>query len=89
MMNIYALRGHKVRLINTSSGYYYQTERAEKYLKVGEVYTVDYTEVHSESTDVVLQEVPGVEFNSTCFEDVELQTEEDNRKHQDYARWND
>lgn len=88
-MNIYALKGHKVKAVDTTPGYHYQIQRAEKYLKIGKVYTVEYTEVHSESTDVVLQEIPGVEFNSTCFEDLRPQAEKDDRKHEDYARWND
>lgn len=87
-MNIYALNGHKVRLIHTDMGYEYQKERAEKYLKLGEVYTVDYTEVHSESTEVYLKEVPDIAFNSTCFEDVKPQSEAADKRHEDYARWN-
>ncbi|MCE7991648.1 MAG: hypothetical protein HEP71_06700 [Roseivirga sp.] len=87
-MNIYALNGHKVRLIRTDMGYEYQKERAEKYLKLRGVYTVDYTEVHSGSTEVYLEEVPDLAFNSTCFEDIKPQSPEDDSRHEDYDRWN-
>lgn len=85
-MNIYALKGHKVRCINQSSPYEYEAEKARKHLVVGQEYTVDYTEVHNESTDVYLQEIPEVSFNSACFEDVEKQSKEDDVKHPDYIK---
>lgn len=86
-MNIYALKGHKVRCTHLDSPYEYQTERAKKYLEIGKIYTVESTEVHSSSTDVVLQEIPEVEFNSTLFEDVTKQSEEDDQKHPDYWKY--
>lgn len=88
-MNIYALKGHKVRCISLEGPYEYQTERAQKYLELGKEYTVESTEVHSSSTDVILQEIPNIEFNSTCFEDVIKQSKEDDRKHPDYSKYND
>jgi hypothetical protein len=36
---------------------------------------------------VILEEIPGIEFNSTCFEDVEEQSEEDSKKHPDYPKY--
>lgn len=87
-MNIYALEGHKVRLIHTDMGYEYQRERVKQYLKLGQVYTVDYTEVHSASTEVYLKEAPDVAFNSTCFEDIKPQSPEDDRRHKNYEDWN-
>lgn len=88
-MNIYALKGHKIRCISLQGPYDYQTERAQKHLKLGKEYTVDRTEVQSESTDVYLQEVPNIAFNSTCFEDVKKQSIEEDKKHPDYYKYND
>ena len=88
-MNIYALKGHKVKCAGLESPYHYQTERAQKYLEIGKEYTIEKTEVHSSSTDVELQEFPGVEFNSTLFEDVTKQSEEDDQKHPDYWKYHD
>ncbi len=86
-MNIYALEGHKVKCISLESPYEYETERAKKYLEIGKIYTIDSTEVHSSSTDVLLQEIPNIEFNSTLFEDVEKQSEQDDKKHPDYLTY--
>lgn len=86
-MEIYALKGHKVICIDTESGYHYLTERAEKYLTIGKTYTVERTEVHPSSTDVELQEFPGIEFSSAVFEDVEKQSEEDSQRHPDYWKY--
>ena len=83
-MNIYALKGHKVRLVYTEMAYHYQTEDIKKHLKLGEIYTIEETEVYGEFTNVYLQEVPGVSFNSTAFEDVEPQPEGKDKQHPDY-----
>jgi len=88
-MNIYAINGHKIKCTYLDLGYNYQIERAHKHLKLGQVYTVDYTEVHNESTDVFLLEIPDIAFNSTCFEDVQAQSVENDRKHEDYDRYHD
>lgn len=42
-MNIYALKGHKVRCENLSGGYDHDREIAKKYLEVGKEYTVEQT----------------------------------------------
>ena len=83
-MNIYALKGHKVRCINLELPYDYQTETAHKHLELNKKYTVERTEVHSSSTEVFLKEIPEVAFNTTSFEDVSKQSEEDDQKHPDY-----
>jgi hypothetical protein len=88
-MNIYALKGHKVKCVSLESAYEYQTERAKKYLEVGKIYTVEATEVHSSSTEVYLQEIPEIAFNSTLFCDVEKQSKEDDQKHPDYWDYHD
>jgi len=68
-MNIYAKNGDKVICKNISRGYDLTDETANKYLKIGSVYTVDYTDVHNWHTNVYLIEFPNVSFNSTDFED--------------------
>lgn len=88
-MNIYALEGHKVRCVTLEGPYEYQTERAQKYLEIGKEYTVESTEVHSSSTDVILKEFPNIEFTSGLFEDVVKQSEEDDQKHPDYWKYHD
>lgn len=87
-MNIYALKGHKVSCSDLDNGYEYQREIARGHLLLGEVYTVDKTEVGSSSTKVLLQEVPGVFFNSVFFDDVVLQSQADDKTHPDYRRYN-
>lgn len=68
-MNIYALPGSKVIFAYPDSGYESDQERAKKYLKVGEIYTIKEIRVHDWSTEVFLEEVPGVAFNSVLFND--------------------
>tara|TARA_R110002074_G_scaffold28069_1_gene80997 strand:+ start:168 stop:431 length:264 start_codon:yes stop_codon:yes gene_type:complete len=86
-MEIYALKGHQIICDDLDVGYDYQKEIANKYLELGKIYTVEKTQVESSSTKVILQEIPGIEFNSTCFEDVEEQSEEDSKKHPDYPKY--
>ena len=88
-MNIYALKGHKVRCISVEAMYEYETERAQKHLEIGKEYTVERTEVESSSTEVYLQEIPDVAFSSGLFEDVEKQSEEDDQQHPDYWKYHD
>ena len=70
-MNIYAKSGHKVVVTEEGmrSGYEPHIAIAKQYLTVGKVYTVDRTVVDNYHTDVFLQEIPGVAFNSVHFED--------------------
>jgi len=65
-MDIYSKHGTKVIFDSPTNGYPHQQENAKKHLIVGKVYTVDFTEVHSSSTDVYLVGVPG-SFNSVLF----------------------
>lgn len=87
-MNIYALKGHKVKCTSLEGLYQYQTELAHKHLELHKIYTVESTEVHSSSTDVILQEFPEIEFNSCHFDDVEPQSPELDKKHPDYSKYN-
>jgi hypothetical protein len=69
LMDIYAPTGYRVtvteRTIN--SGYDGDARQANKYLKVGEIYTIEKTEVDKWTTDVWLKEIPGQIFNSVHF----------------------
>lgn len=65
-MDIYAKRGTKVIYDMPNAGYPSQQDYAKQHLIVGRVCTVDFTEVHSSSTDVYLIGVPG-SFNSVLF----------------------
>lgn len=93
-MNIYALKGHKVRFTG-KGGYDSENEFANKHFEVGEIYTVDHTDVGQSSTDVFLEGLMRVanhgaflqRFNSVMFEDVEPQSEEDDKKHKDHRSY--
>lgn len=67
-MDIYCNKGHKIVFLG-KNGWDGEAEEASRYLTVGEVYTVDYTVVHSWTTDVYLEEFPKRSFNSVMFED--------------------
>lgn len=67
-MNIYAESGSLV-VYTGEGGYDVHREVGDKYLRVGETYTVDSTDVGCWHTDVYLKEVPGVPFNSVMFDD--------------------
>src|SRR6185312_10610801 len=69
-MDIYAQPGTKVIFDNPKNGYAYDQADCRKHLTVGQIYTVERTDVHSAYTDVWLQEVPGVSFNSVMFSDM-------------------
>ena len=75
-MNIYAKRGDKVRFSFPNNGYSMDIEIAKERLKLGEIYTVDYTCVGQSNTSVKLLEVPDRLFNSVQFEDEEDKTNE-------------
>lgn len=70
-MSLDVPKGHKVTVTekSMSCGYDYHKELAEKYLKVGEVYTVKSIAVYSSSSSVILEEIPDVTFNTVNFID--------------------
>lgn len=68
-MNIYTEKGVKIVYLGTG-GYDSDKEHANKYLKVGEIYTVISIDVYDWSSEVCLEEVPNVYFNTVHFEDV-------------------
>jgi len=66
-MNIHAEHGAKV-VFTGNDGYEWQKEKANRFLKVGKVYEVDFTNVFSYNTDVYLVGFDEP-FNSVHFED--------------------
>ena len=93
-MNIWALKGHKV-IFNGTGGYESQLENAKRLLEIGKEYTVESTDVHSSSTDVILQEITAtwttsrrITFNSVHFDDVTPQSQELNEQHHQWAWYN-
>lgn len=71
-MNIYSTEGTKITVTEDSieAGYPSDSEAAKKYLKVGNVYTVNQTVVGGFHTTVYIKEVPLIGFNSVNFEDI-------------------
>lgn len=86
-MNIFALKGHKVKCSNLSKGYPHQQQVAKNHLNIGQEYTIEKTEVDAWSTNVWLQEFPTVKFNSVFFEDVYKQPKELTQLHPDYIKY--
>lgn len=68
-MNIHAKKGTKVRYTG-KNGYDADLQQANQYLVVGEIYTVENTNVSGWSTSVLLQEIHKQRFNSVHFEEV-------------------
>lgn len=62
-----SLKGTKVRFAFPGNGYPEDQEVAKRHMEENGVYTVDYTIVRSWSTQVFLEEVPNVSFNSVLF----------------------
>lgn len=93
-MNIYAIKGFKVKFTG-EGGYDKEREWAKELLEEGKEYTIDHTDVGQSSTSIFLQEIPlapsgrPLGLNSVMFEDVVPQSEEDDKKHQDYKMWHE
>jgi hypothetical protein len=89
-MNIWALEGHRVTVTEETAKYgdEFDQKQVEDNLKVGETYTVEFTIVGGFSTEVKLQELDGILFNSVNFEDVEEQSEEDDMRHPQWDEYN-
>src|SRR5690606_10525551 len=66
-MNIYSKPGTKIRFDHENAGYPGDGERAKKYIKVGEIYTVEKIDIGQSCSRVILKEVPNVEFNTVLF----------------------
>ena len=68
-MDIYAKQGTKIKYTG-KGGYDSDKEYANKHLSVNEVYTVCYIDVGGWRTEVYLEELPNLCFNSVHFEEV-------------------
>lgn len=68
-MDIYSRRGTKVEFTGRGGGDWSREHAKKAGLVIGQVYTVEYTDVHSSSTDVHLLEFPGTSFNSCLFDE--------------------
>jgi len=66
-MSIYSEEDDLVVYKYPNNGYDHDQQTARKYLNIDQVYTVDFTDVHSSSTDVYLKDFPNVSFNSVQF----------------------
>ena len=68
-MNIYAKKGEKITVTENTikSGHISDQRKASEFLEVGKWYTVERTDVGKWSTEVFIQEVPGLGFNSVHF----------------------
>ncbi|MDA9325854.1 hypothetical protein N9Q69_01345 [bacterium] len=85
-MNIYALKGHKVKLSKNgfNMGFEVDKDEAKSFLSHGIIYTVDCTNVSNSSSVVILHEFPNKTFNTVHFEDVSFQSEDEKIKHPDW-----
>lgn len=87
--NIYALRGFKLRITSVSEDLMHGTGKAAmEHLEIGKIYTVDKTEVHSWHTEYYFQEIPGIPFTAFESDDITTQSEQDDKKHPDWKRFN-
>lgn len=68
-MDDHSAPGTKIVFAHPGNGYAHDQETAREHLEVGEVYTVERTEVGRWHTDVFIKEVPGVAFNSPMFDE--------------------
>lgn len=73
-MELFALKGHKVMVTKKTKKMGLAIDLNSKYLEIGKIYTVDYTDVAGFSTDVYLLEFPKVRFNSVNFLSITKQT---------------
>lgn len=69
-MDIYSERGSKVTFLN-HHGREFDLVKARKYLKQGEIYTINSIEISGWSSKVFLKEVPETSFNTVMFDNIE------------------
>ena len=68
-MNIYAKEGYKITVTEESikNGSDTDRRRAEKYLEVGKIYTVDSIVVMAWTSRVLIKDLPKLTFNTVLF----------------------
>jgi hypothetical protein len=86
-MNIYAMEGHKVRLVTLDAGYPNEREQVQELMKIGDILTVKTTYPSGWSSSVTFEEFPNMKFNTVFFEDVEPQPIELTKRHPRF-NWN-
>lgn len=69
-MNINAQEGQKIKYSNPYNGVPQDQAKARKYLKLNEVYTIAHMSLDDYCSEVCVEEVAGVWFNTVMFEDV-------------------
>ena len=69
-MDINTPIGSKVRFSFLENGIASDVETAKKYLKENEIYTIKKIYIGGWRTDIILEEFPGIEFNSVQFENI-------------------
>jgi hypothetical protein len=70
MSILHCKHGDKIRFTG-NGGYESDKFRADKYLTVDEIYTLDIIDMGDYFSDVYLVEVPHIDFNTCMFEIVE------------------
>lgn len=63
-----------------NNGYSYDSDKVAEYLTVGTEYTLKAITVHQSSTDIWLEEIPDIRFNSVNFEVIETRPKSDGKK---------
>lgn len=63
----YSETGDKIICYSIDNGRVFDVQQAHKYLKKDKIYTIDSIAVHGYSTDITLQKIPNVKFNSVYF----------------------
>ena len=88
-MNIYALKNHKIKVKKGGFNQMYESdaEQAKKYLKEDSIYRVEQTFVKPSNSYVLIQEVSGIRFNTSIFEDVTTQKPEKDQQHPDWLKY--
>lgn len=89
-MEIFALKGHKVKVTEhtKNAGYDHDKAKVLEHLELEKEYTVSKTIVHKWSTNVYLVGFPGISFNSCNFESISKQSKDKSKAHSDWERYN-
>ena len=69
-IDIHSPKGTKIRFVVPDPLTWGVDANNAKRLILGEIYTVEKTEIHSWHTKLYLQEVPGIPFSTVWFDEV-------------------
>lgn len=70
-MDIFNSKPRKLLCVSNKNHGWTDSDENAHLLTVGSTYTMIGAEVHRWHTNVLLEEFPGVKFNSSCFEECE------------------